>query len=249
MSGRAVFVTRPAHQAGALMAALQAKGYRAVLAPALELRFIEGADLALDGVAAIAVTSANGVAGLVRRTARRDAALFGVGAATAEAARAAGFTRVDAADGDGAALAEWIATRLPQGARVAYPCAAEPAFDLAAALAPAGIGVDQVAVYEMAQAASLPVQALALLDAGEATAALLMSARSAAAFGALIAAAGRGPMPAQVTAICLSDQVADAAAAAGFSAWHVAARPTTAALLAALEDWAAASAGGASADR
>lgn len=76
-----VLVTRPEGQAAATMAALAARGFDCVAAPATVFENLPGPPLDL-GIAGIAVTSANGVAALAARTARRDLPLFAVGEAT-----------------------------------------------------------------------------------------------------------------------------------------------------------------------
>lgn len=230
-----VFVTRPAHQAAGLAAAVAVRGHRPILAPALRLSFIDGP--ALEEGDAIAVTSANGVAGLARRMTARGAQVFAVGAATEAAARAAGFDKVESAAGDGASLARLIAARLPPGSRVTYAAGAETAFDLGGVLRAQGFDVRQASVYAMVPETRLPGEALAALDDGAAKAALLLSARSAASFGALAQAAGRGGALGRVTALCLSEAVAAAATGAGFTRTRAADNPSQDALLDLLDAW------------
>lgn len=231
-----VIVTRPAHQSEAQAAALRARGYTPILAPCLRLEVLEGAALDVSGVAAFACTSANGIAALAARTAERDKPLFVVGAASAAAARAAGFAVVVQSEGDAPALAALIARRLdPALGDLLYASGADAAFDLAAALAPDRIAVRTMALYAMRRVSALPAAALAALDAKTAAAVLLMSARTAEAFGALVEAAGRAAALNRVTALCLSSAVARAAAGFGFAQTRAAKEPTQDALMALLE--------------
>src|ERR1700689_137219 len=101
-----VLVTRPYDDALETAAKLKALGHHAILAPLLEIRFRDGAEIALDGVQAILATSANGVRALERRTTQRNVPLFAIGRQSAVVARAAGFSDVQSADGDGTALAQ-----------------------------------------------------------------------------------------------------------------------------------------------
>ena len=79
--------------------------------------------------------------------------MFAVGDATAEAARAAGFSDVNSAQGDVHALAELVATAPRRPSLVLNPAAAEPAADLVALLAARGVAARSVAVYETREAA------------------------------------------------------------------------------------------------
>jgi len=101
----------------------------------------------LGGVVALAFTSRNAVAAFAHECLRRDLPVFAVGEATAADARDAGFHEVISADGDVVALAALIAERRPSGV-VLHPAAAEPAGDLAGALAASGVAVRTLAIYE-----------------------------------------------------------------------------------------------------
>ena len=70
------------------------------VAPLLAIRPIPQPAPDLTGVAALAFTSANGVAAFAALTPDRSRPVFTVGDATAQAARAAGFARVESAGGD-----------------------------------------------------------------------------------------------------------------------------------------------------
>jgi uroporphyrinogen-III synthase len=103
----------------------------------------------LDRFAALAFTSANGVAAFAALTPRRDRPVFAVGEATAGAAREAGFVAVRSADGDLTDLARLIAAELSQAVLLA-PLAETPAGDLAAALDAAqarDVAVQTLTVY------------------------------------------------------------------------------------------------------
>jgi uroporphyrinogen-III synthase len=212
-----VFITRPAHQAATLTQAVAMRGFTPVSAPCLELRIQQGSPLELDNLAAFAVTSANGVLALAARTGARDLPLFAVGTATASEARAQGFTRVEVAEGDGAALARMIGQRAPMRAKsILCVSGAESAFDLVRALNSYQVPAESRELYSMPVAAHLPQAAIAMLDRNEASFALLMSPRTATAFGDLVAAAGRTDTLGGVTALCMSPAIGKAAAAYAF---------------------------------
>jgi len=206
-----IWLTRSRPGAEADAAALQALGCAPLVDPVLEIVPVPAA-LELESVAALAVTSAAAVRALAALTPRRDRPLFAVGAATAAAARAAGFAEVDAGDGTHAGDAQALAARLVRAAPldrapwpVLWPRGREVAADLAAlafALAPGRVEVRPVVVY--AAEPRTPEQALAAVAAGQVAAVLLHSPRGARAAAAALQAAGLAPPP----AVALSPAVA-----------------------------------------
>jgi uroporphyrinogen-III synthase len=141
-----VWVTRAQPGAAATAARLGALDFEPLVLPVLEVRTLP-ALIDLSDVAALAFTSANGVAAFAAACAQRRLPVFAVGDASAAAARAAGFAEVVSAGGDVAALARLIAAARPGGA-VLHPGAAEPA----GALAPEGVEVRALALYETVSA-------------------------------------------------------------------------------------------------
>lgn len=231
-----VLVTRPEDDAAPLVAALARRGIAAVVAPLLTIVPRAGAALDPAGAQAILVTSANGARALGRLTARRDLPVLAVGAASAEAARGAGFPDVRAAGGDVATLARLAAATLdPRGGALVHVAAGALAGDLAGDLARAGFRVERVVAYDARPATALPEAARGALAEGRIDAVLLFSPRTAAAFVDLAAKAGLAPALARVDAVCLSAAVAVRAATVAWRAVRVAARPDTEALLAALD--------------
>ncbi len=154
-----VWVTRTQPAADATAARLRALGHDPVVDPVLDVQPIEAA-IDLAGVDALAFTSRNGVEAFAALTREgRALPVFTVGDATADAARACGFTTVHSAEGDVAALAERIASAHP-GA-VLHAAAREPAGDLAGLLRKRGVAARTVAVYDTVPVE--PTQALAQL--------------------------------------------------------------------------------------
>jgi uroporphyrinogen-III synthase len=148
-----IWITRARPGADATAARVRALGHEPFVAPLLEVRRAPDVRLDLSGVAALAFTSANAVRAFAELSEERGLRVFAVGAATAQAAKAAGFRHVLSADGDVAALAEGIAARRSEiGGVVLHPGAADPAGDLAGALAPSGVEVRQITLYETVEA-------------------------------------------------------------------------------------------------
>jgi len=165
-----IWITRAQPGADATADRVRALGHEALIAPLLAVHAVEDVQVDLAGVAALAFTSANGVRAFDDICAERAIRVFAVGAATAQAARAAGFRLVLSADGDVEALAEGIGQRRGElrGA-VLHPGAAEPAGDLAGALERQGVAARSLILYETApvklatEAATQLVQADAVL--------------------------------------------------------------------------------------
>jgi uroporphyrinogen-III synthase len=188
-----LWVTRAEPAASRTAERLRAAGHAPLVAPVLAIRELPAGDVeaALEGVAALAFTSAQGVESFAARTPARDLPVFAVGDATAEAARARGWRRVRSADGDGAALARLIAGEVEGGGCVLSPGARRRAFDLEAALRGAGVRVRDLPVYETQPLPTLPPEAAAALEARAVDAVLLHSPAAARALGARLADAPR----------------------------------------------------------
>jgi uroporphyrinogen-III synthase len=197
---RRIWVTRTEPQARATAARLRAMGLQPVVAPVLEARAIDGAVIDLAGVDAIAFTSGHGVQAFAALCPSRDRPVFAVGEATAELARAAGFTHVTASGGGARGLAAAIGAARPRPALVLNPTTREPSADLAALLAAQGVGARIAAVYETAAmgAGSIPAGADAVLihsaKAARIVAAAVSPARAAAMSAFAISEAAAEPL-------------------------------------------------------
>lgn len=166
---------------------------------------------------AVMLTSANAprLAGAAL-AAFADLPAYAVGEATADAARAAGFSDIRTGPSDAAALAALMAA---DGVRTAFhPCGEDHA-----ALGETQVAIVPVPVYAAEPAAALPVGAGQALDAGAVV--LLHSPRAAARF-AQLASESRGGI--RIAAISAA---AAEAAGDGWLAVAVAARPRDQALL------------------
>src|SRR6202021_3531518 len=100
-----VLVTRPAEDASRTAETLAKLGHAALIAPLLEIHFLDGPGVSLAGVQGILATSGNGIRALARRSPRRDIPVFAVGTRTANVARAEGYLAIMDAAGDSRALA------------------------------------------------------------------------------------------------------------------------------------------------
>lgn len=144
-----VWITRAQPGADITAERVRSLGHQALTAPLLTVRPTPDAVIDLRGVAALAFTSANGVRAFADASAERALRVFAVGAATAQAARAAGFKLVLSADGDVEALAHGIALRRGElRGVVLHAGAAEPAGDLTGSLARQGVEARRLVLYK-----------------------------------------------------------------------------------------------------
>ena len=225
MNARKIWITRAQPAAEATAARVRALGHEPFIAPLLKVEPVEGVEVDLRGVCALAFTSANGVRAFIEATPERALRVFAVGAATAQAVRAAGFKNVLSADGDVEALAEGIAARKRDlKGCVLHPGAAEPAGDLVGALEARGIEARRLILYDTGPA-ELAAEELAILP--EIDAVLLHSPKAAQALAAMLK---EQPLP-RMRALCLSKAVMKPLARTKMGAKVFAPFPLEAALL------------------
>lgn len=227
-----LLLTRPAEDSAALAAELQRRGHQVEIEPMLTIRPLPEAPLDLEAAQTILLTSANGARVLFDRSVGRNMAIFAVGDATARAARAAGFTQVESAGGDVAALADLVIARLdPAGGRLVHVAGSAVAGDLAGRLRAAGFAVERAVLYAAEPATALSAACRDKLLGHGLDGVLFFSPRSARAFARLARMAGCEGACRQLTGFFLSEAVA-AAADLPWRARRIAAEPTQAALLA-----------------
>jgi uroporphyrinogen-III synthase len=225
-----VLITRPYEDSQALGELLVAAGHQPLCTPLLETRWFDGATLNLDGVVAILATSANAIRALVRRTSRRDIAVFAVGPQTAQEARNAGFIGVQNADGDAHSLIHavpgWVR---PDEGVLLQVCSVQSTGSVAESLTQNGYHVRREILYTV-DALALSAAAASALRQGAIDAALFFSPRSARIFVEATASLPLG----EVIAICISPATAAALPPKLFSEIRIATRPNQESLLALL---------------
>ena len=225
-----VLLTRPEADAARTAQALTARGHTVLVAPLMRLETVDGA---FGGpFAAVLLTSANAARALTdsARAELTRLPTFTVGARTARAAREAGFTQVESADGALADLVRLVRARRP-GERLLYLAGEDRAGDLAGALAVHGIVVETAVVYRTVPADALPAEAARALTEGRIDAVLHYSRRSALTLLHLATRAGLLNATLSLAHYCLSDDVAAVLRESGAGQVFAAAVPTEAALL------------------
>lgn len=227
-----VWVTRAQPGADATAARVRDLGMEPLVEPLLEVRSLPSEPFDAARVGALAFSSANAVRTFVPRSAERTLPVFVVGAATAAAAKSAGFADVRSAGGDVRALAELILSQRSgfQG-EVLHPSAVEPAGDLVGALTAAGLEARRLALYETVVRTPAP----ALFEALSALRFVLVhSPRGARALADVLT---DSPAP-NLTALCLSPAIAAPLAGAGLAVVGSAEAPQEEALMELLDAWA-----------
>lgn len=208
MTPTGLLITRPAAQAQATAAQLAGAALPVWLAPLLTISACAW-ELPQDAVQAVLLTSANAVPALAASALARDLPVYCVGHHTADAARRAGFTRVESAGGAADDLVALVLQRCQvAGGVLLHLCGDVVTGQLPARLSAAGFWFEARIVYQAHAASHLPADVLAALQAGQIDHVLLYSPRAAAIFARL--AVGQ-LWPAQLTLICLSPAVARAA--------------------------------------
>lgn len=228
-----LLITRPHEDAVAIADILRARGHVPIIAPLMAVQVREGPELTLEGVQAVLATSANGVRAVAHRTTRRDLPVYAVGPQTAEAARAAGFKPVYSAEGDSAALVEFVAERVDAAkGQLFHAAGAETAGRLRQALQARGFTVETTVLYDAVPVAALPENAVTTLQDGTLGGVLLFSPRSAKTFATLTTDAQLAPACERLDAFCISAATAAALTPLTFARVSVAGGPNQDAILA-----------------
>lgn len=217
-----IWLNRPAADSAATAQALAAMGVETLIAP---LTQIATRAVALEQPPeALLFTSRHAVPAV----APGPMPVFCVGASTAEAARAAGFSNVITGDGDVLSLLPIIADHLRAGSRLTYLSGEDIQVDVTPLLAARGIAVERIVAYEAVAETVLPPALVAAWPA--VTGVAFYSARSAAIACALLRDAG---LPTdRCDAFCMSLTVAQEAARLPWRSLQAAHVPTSHAMLA-----------------
>lgn len=231
-----ILLTRPLEKSQALAGIIEKMGYRPVLAPALDIRYLPGKLPTLTAFDALVFTSVFGVNGAMQNIdpgeRRPDLPVFAVGDATAAQARAAGFEFVVSAKGDGDDLAQTIRATLKPG-KLLHICGQDYSGKLEP-LKREGFTIDRCPVYKAMAAENLPPAAVEAIENGKLAATLLFSPRTAVILVRLLDGLGLETACAQIHALCLSADVAQKARTLRWKSVKIAKRPDQESLLALL---------------
>jgi uroporphyrinogen-III synthase len=237
-----LIVTRPQPEAERTAAALRRAGHAVEVAALLRIESIPAAELGSGPWSALAVTSANALRALAEHPRRAELTglrVFAVGRRTAAAARAAGFSDVEAAGGNVQELEQrlraWAKAASAPRDPLLYLAGEDRSGDLPAALAGAGQSVTTVVVYRAVKADKFPAAIAEALSAGQIEGVLHFSRRSAEAYIDCARAGGLLAQALAVTHFCLSAPIAEPLVAEGAKRTRIAPHPEETALIALVE--------------
>lgn len=233
-----VLVTRPEPSAAEFSSLLDRAGFETLIAPMTKYVAKEADFSDLDSFDAAVLTSPQGATLFGAAIDDREKLIFAVGDATAEAAKRAGFKNVFSAKGDGRQIAELIGKKKEELhlQKLLHPCGEDTAMDLSVLLAPMGLVLERRVLYKAEFLQSLPDAAYGALKDGKIDAVTLFSARTAANFIRLLQERELRGQSARMDAICISDRVAAEIKDIPWRSIRVARRPTTDAMIAALQN-------------
>ncbi len=227
-----LLLTRPRIDAETLDNLLKKIGIQSVIEPLLSINVFDGPELDCDDVAALAITSVNGVRAFAKRSQNRSIPLFAVGDSTARAAKSHGFTNVHSAAGAIGELATLITRSLaPSSGKILHPAASHIAGDLDGHLTEAGFSYQREIIYEAITAHRFSPEVVKQIQAKEIDGVVLFSPRTGYTFKALAKKARLLNDLSSIRAYCLSLAVTKTVKSLSWLEVHTAAKPTQAALL------------------
>lgn len=233
-----ILLTRPEAAARSLEEKLAAGGHQVELAPVLSIEPIDFT-VGTAGLGGILLTSASAAPALGKMATAglgEDTAIYAIGSTSAEAVRRAGFGNVISGDGDRRVFAALIAAHHdPASGPLLHLSGRHRAGDLVGELQALGLEATGVRVYEAVAASRLSVRICDLIRAGKIAVVLFFSPRSAETFLSLVRDNGLGDALPGMTALCLSDAVAEAAGPGPWNNVIVAGALNEAAMIEALE--------------
>lgn len=242
--GPLALLTRPQRESEELAKLLKPIGVGSLIEPLIQIIPITNVILPpLDAFQALIVTSANGVHSLTTvlgdtPISLQNLQLFAVGSITAGVAQKYGFRNIECANGNIHSLASLVADKLkPKKGPLLHIAGTEVAGDLSALLSKLGFVIKRECIYRAVTSKTLSKEAEKKLESGEVDMVLFFSPRSAKAFTDLCLGENINYRNlsqfsfSNITAICLSQNVALVASQLNWKRIRVACRPERSAIL------------------
>lgn len=227
-----LLVTRPLSVSENLISELLKEGHSVLCSPVLDIQYRDRQVLDLKDVQGFIATSINGVEGLIRSTDVRDIPIYCVGDKTAEVASSKGFRDVKSADGDINTLQQLICHQVdPTSGTLLHAGGARLAGDLKNALEKEGYRYRREIFYDAMAVSDLTAEAKSALKAGELQGVLLFSPHTAKVFCKLVDDASINAQTRNLSAWCLSQNVATGLANCEFANIFISDHPSERALL------------------
>ena len=226
-----LLITRPEPEADAWKAHLSRLGVAITVDPLLIIELLPVAALDLTGVQALVVTSRNGLralAGIPLLAAALAPPIFVVGPGTASLAAEIGFRDIIQGSGSARDLVPLISARAkPEAGHLLQLSGDKIAFDLEAALKPAGFQLMRQVVYRSRPVHRLAAPTIDAIGTGRIDTVMLTSPLAARTFANLAIHAGLIAPCQRLIYICLSQNVAAGLALLNPAEVHVAAAPNS----------------------
>ena len=208
---KTALLTRPLNDSLDTKARLDKLSIEAVIAPLIQISFIENVKLNLDSFQACLVTSSNGVRALTKITKNRSIPMVSVGAATARTASQAGFRNIDSAEGGVDDLIALVKKKFdPRNGTLVHVTGTAVAGDVVGDLKKLGYMIKTEQLYKSDAVGKMPELAEYNLREKLLDFALFYSPRTALLFSELVISSGLETFCNNVIACCLSQNVGNA---------------------------------------
>ena len=229
-----VWLTRPREDSIALARNLAAEGIASIIAPVMHIIPMPLPSLPMrpDAILLTSRHGAHAISSLPQ--AWRSFPTYCVGRATAHAAMEHGATRMIAGGNNLRALLPRLIADIPAGSHLLYLSGREVSADVPHLLAKYSIHVDRQVVYQAVAVHQLPESIRTALAANRIHQVVFFSPRTAQITAQLLHDHGLSSAIANITAVCLSANIANAASAAPWASLAVAPSPTRQAMQALL---------------
>ena len=237
---RTLLITRPKEDAAELAAILSAKGFRCLLEPLLTIEPTATSQLLIPELErkpqAMLVTSKHALTQLSQLTSKRDVPLFIVGEASAAYAKKLGFTSAQEAGVTAEAFVKTVSANLnPLNGPLLYLRGEHISTDIAQMLMQNGFEVDSLTVYSATAATQFSMPLRKALETGDIDAVLFFSERSADIYTELAVRLGLKEAHMRISALCMSEPIAEKAGSIGWLHLYIATKPTRQAMVALTE--------------
>lgn len=227
-----LLITRPEPDGTALVRELERRGHEGLMAPMMEIVFLQAVLPNIRSAQGLVFTSANGVRAFAKVSNDRSLKAYCVGDATAAAAKNAGFGEVRCGQGDVETLARLIEKECPaENGPLIHISGSVVARELTDLLGDRGVQIKRVVLYRANKSESLTADIVSDLRAGRVEGAIFYSPRTARIFSRVIQSAQLASACKSMKAFCLSEAVASELSGLPFRGLDIAAKPTQDALL------------------
>lgn len=206
-----VLITRPQPEAADLAEKLMQFGYPSVVDPMLHIYFFPLSPMDFETTQAIIFTSVNGVRGAASASINKSIPTYVVGTATAQIARDVGFVNVHATSGGALELCQELQkTTDPHKGSVVHFSGRHTAINLIQVLNETGFTAKRHIVYEAKPANNFKQETIKAINNKKIHHVLFFSPRTAQIFVRLLKEESLTKTCETMTAICFSQNIADA---------------------------------------